>query len=440
MRDCECTIAGFPDCLFLSCSLYHSRSPLVQDTAGQERFSSLTKMFVTGANMSVRAQRQPAQGQGEGGEEEGEGGQRGTGEELTNKNAHTARSPTHEQRLLISFSVLLSFSFLSVSLFFCFLNLPPRLSFGSRCLLVFDMTRSDSFEALTLWRDQFLAATKHDKSFAFACVANKNDIATQRAVSQRRANTSVAHEQNEGGGGSVKERDDSLNGTCTGRWKSEHNSSPLSFRLIFLFFFSSSSLFFLLPFPPTASWCSANGDIPYFEVSAKEGANVHQAFMDLARKAFKQMQAERAQQSAASVEKRKPGKKWEKKKRENGEKQKKRMWASGLLKQSCKQLHRGEDEQHANSFFFFFSSFRHFSFFFFSPSSPPPPPQFREFTQRDPDSSPDSRASQRQRKGRQDGEEENHVELLRLKQRAEYGQGERRSEEWKKKSFAKGKG
>lgn len=57
-------------------------------------------------------------------------------------------------------------------------------------LLVFDMTRADSFESLTLWRDQFLKSTKNDADFPFAVVANKCDVATQRAVSQRRANTS----------------------------------------------------------------------------------------------------------------------------------------------------------------------------------------------------------------------------------------------------------
>ena len=89
-----------------------------------------------------------------------------------------------------------------------------------------------------MWRDQFLAASGNDKeSFPFACVGSKCDVASQRAVSQRRANT----------------------------------------------------------------WCAANGDIPYFECSAKDATNVRLCFMTLARKAVKKMQQERAAENAASV-------------------------------------------------------------------------------------------------------------------------------------------
>lgn len=101
-------------------------------------------------------------------------------------------------------------------------------------MLVFDITRSDSFEALALWRDQFMASTGSGKDFPFACVGNKIDVASQRAVSQRRANT----------------------------------------------------------------WCVANGDIPYSEVSAKDATNVRQAFMDLARIAVRKLQANRAKEMA----------------------------------------------------------------------------------------------------------------------------------------------
>lgn len=59
-------------------------------------------------------------------------------------------------------------------------------------LLVFDLTRSDSFESLAMWRDQFLASTRNDgETFPMALVAAKSDMAIHRAVSQKRANTSV---------------------------------------------------------------------------------------------------------------------------------------------------------------------------------------------------------------------------------------------------------
>ena len=59
-------------------------------------------------------------------------------------------------------------------------------------LLVFDLTRADSFDALNLWRDQFLSSTRNDPAtFPFAVIANKCDLELQRAVSKRKANTSV---------------------------------------------------------------------------------------------------------------------------------------------------------------------------------------------------------------------------------------------------------
>ena len=61
---------------------------------------------------------------------------------------------------------------------------------GASCvILVYDLTRADSFDALNLWRDQFLSSTRNDPAtFPFAVLANKSDMAANRAVSQRKAN------------------------------------------------------------------------------------------------------------------------------------------------------------------------------------------------------------------------------------------------------------
>lgn len=102
---------------------------------------------------------------------------------------------------------------------------------ANMCLLTFDLTRADSFETLAMWRDQFINQTKADAAtFPFAVLANKSDMRAQRAVSQRRA----------------------------------------------------------------SQWCLTNGpNYKYYETSAKDSTNVQQAFMDVARLAVKQIEAER---------------------------------------------------------------------------------------------------------------------------------------------------
>ena len=67
-------------------------------------------------------------------------------------------------------------------------------------------------------------------------------------------------------------------------------------RLFFLLLLTSVRFACLL----LASWCAAHFDIPYYEVSAKDATNVKQAFMDLARRTVKKMQAERAKENATS--------------------------------------------------------------------------------------------------------------------------------------------
>lgn len=96
------------------------------------------------------------------------------------------------------------------------------------CFLVYDMTRSDTFDAIPLWRDHFLASTLEESTFPFALIANKCDIASQRAVSQRRAVT----------------------------------------------------------------WCAEHENMPYFEVSAKQATNVQQAFMELVRRVVRKRREE----------------------------------------------------------------------------------------------------------------------------------------------------
>jgi len=96
------------------------------------------------------------------------------------------------------------------------------------CLLVFDITKKESFEALQQWKDEFLlsSANEMNDEFPFACVANKVDRHTERTVSQKRA----------------------------------------------------------------VKWCNHAGQsMTYFETSAKDSTNVAQAFTTMARKALKYM-------------------------------------------------------------------------------------------------------------------------------------------------------
>jgi small GTP-binding protein domain len=89
------------------------------------------------------------------------------------------------------------------------------------CILAFDITNTDSFAHLDDWRDGFLATVspKDPNKFPFILVGCKSDLAEERVVSLEDAQ----------------------------------------------------------------EWCKNHGNIPYFEVSAKENINVTKAFNDVAR-------------------------------------------------------------------------------------------------------------------------------------------------------------
>jgi Ras-related protein Rab-7A len=89
---------------------------------------------------------------------------------------------------------------------------------------VFDVTVPKTFENLDGWRDEFLiqAGPSDPDNFPFVVIGNKIDLENQRQVPQKRA----------------------------------------------------------------LAWCSAKGNIPYFETSAKEAINVEQAFQIIAKNAL----------------------------------------------------------------------------------------------------------------------------------------------------------
>ena len=85
------------------------------------------------------------------------------------------------------------------------------------CVLVYDVNSPKSFDTLDSWRDEFLiqASPQDPETFPFVVLGNKIDVEEKkRAISQKRA----------------------------------------------------------------MGFCTAKGDIPYFETSAKEGLNVERAF------------------------------------------------------------------------------------------------------------------------------------------------------------------
>lgn len=98
------------------------------------------------------------------------------------------------------------------------------------CLLVFDVTQAKSFETLESWRHEFLqqSGTANKENFPFVVVGNKVDLEENRAVPTKKAMT----------------------------------------------------------------WCLANGNLPYFETSAKDAINVEQAFLKAAQVALSQTKQE----------------------------------------------------------------------------------------------------------------------------------------------------
>ncbi|GAB1221370.1 hypothetical protein ENUP19_0080G0007 [Entamoeba nuttalli] len=99
------------------------------------------------------------------------------------------------------------------------------------CFLVFDVTNEQSFQSLDTWKNDFLSGANptNATNFPFVVMGNKVDEdAAKRVVSNEQAK----------------------------------------------------------------DWCENNGDIPYYETSAKSGLNVEEAFLTVARKVVKTMKKE----------------------------------------------------------------------------------------------------------------------------------------------------
>ncbi|KAI8970150.1 vacuolar biogenesis protein [Mycotypha africana] len=95
------------------------------------------------------------------------------------------------------------------------------------CVLVYDVNNSRGFESLDQWKDEFLvqASPRDPENFPFVLLGNKVDVEeSRRMITQKRA----------------------------------------------------------------MAWCQANGNVPYFETSAKEAINVEQAFQTIAKNALSQ--------------------------------------------------------------------------------------------------------------------------------------------------------
>eukprot|EP00826_Nyctotherus_ovalis_P035345 TRINITY_DN3033_c0_g1_i10.p2 TRINITY_DN3033_c0_g1~~TRINITY_DN3033_c0_g1_i10.p2 ORF type:complete len:158 (-),score=42.19 TRINITY_DN3033_c0_g1_i10:174-647(-) len=91
------------------------------------------------------------------------------------------------------------------------------------CMLVFDLTNPRSFQALGKWKSEFLyQANPSRTAFPFVLVGNKEDLENERQVTKEEA----------------------------------------------------------------LQWCKENGEIPYYEASAKTATKVKEAFVDLANKAI----------------------------------------------------------------------------------------------------------------------------------------------------------
>ncbi|XP_077980636.1 ras-related protein rab7-like [Glandiceps talaboti] len=95
------------------------------------------------------------------------------------------------------------------------------------CVLVFDVTIPETFSALDKWKDEFILHTNHSKETneIFTVLGNKIDLEDHRKITEDMAR----------------------------------------------------------------EWCMENSDVPYFEVSAKEGTNIDNFFRSIARNAMEKM-------------------------------------------------------------------------------------------------------------------------------------------------------
>ncbi|KAJ1500170.1 hypothetical protein HMI55_004014 [Coelomomyces lativittatus] len=96
---------------------------------------------------------------------------------------------------------------------------------GDCCVLVYDVNNSKSFDFLQSWRDEFLlhASPLNPEAFPFVCLGNKIDLEDSKRQ---------------------------------------------------------------VPLKKALAWCKSKGDMPHFEVSAKENMNVELAFQTIARNAL----------------------------------------------------------------------------------------------------------------------------------------------------------